>query len=105
MVNHPSRGHSASYEIAVIEVQGDRYGASTEADRYRAEAAATAVLAALYIPASTAFDAYAGQWEEFDDEAPMTGAARAWIDARSAAEAALNEGWKNPVLSCSIVAK
>ena len=48
---------------------------------------------------------YQRQWLEFDDEAPMTGLALTWIEARQAADIALTEGWHNTAgASCSIVA-
>lgn len=77
----------------------------TEQDKDRAANAAVAVLDAAKTTISDAFAEYARQWEEFDDEAPMTGLARIWADAQAAANRALTEGWHNPAAaSCGISA-
>lgn len=76
-----------------------------EEDEARAAAAAEAVLDSARVDYAAAQAEYRRQWEEFDDEAPMAGLARTWIEARTAADLALTRGWHNPDgASCSIVA-
>jgi hypothetical protein len=66
------------------------------AARTRALDAAEAVFAASGVSVADARAAYVSQWAEFDDEAPMMGSARIWIDAGRAANLALTQGWANP---------
>ena len=75
---------------------GIRGAQNLDQDIDRARDAAEAVLAAAGIPAADAYAEYQHQWEEFDDEDPMTGPARVWIEARQAADIAVTEGWANP---------
>lgn len=74
-----------------------------EDDRDRAKRAAAAVCDKAGVLASDAAAEYRRQWEEYDDEAPMTSLALVWIEARQAADLALTEGWADPNgASCSI---
>ena len=77
----------------------------TEEDRDRAKLAAAAVLNRHGVTAAAAEAEYQDQWDEFDDEAKMTGLAHLWIMARQAADIALTEGWADPNGAfCSITA-
>lgn len=67
-----------------------------EEDEARAIVAAEAVFARAGVKPADGEAAYRAQWAEFDDEAPMIGAARTWIEARDAANLAATEGWHNP---------
>jgi len=69
-------------------------------DRERAESAALAVLARAGVSVADAAAEYRRQWDEFDDENPMSGAALIWIEARAAADIALTEGWADPSGAC-----
>jgi hypothetical protein len=74
-----------------------------ETDRDRAKRAAAEVCNRAGVIAADAAAEYRRQWEEYDDEAPMTGLALVWIEARQAADVALTEGWANPEgASCAI---
>ena len=75
---------------------GIRGAQNLDQDIDRARDAAERVLAAAGIDAAAAYAEYQRQWAEFDDEDPMTGAARTWIEARQAADIAATEGWANP---------
>jgi hypothetical protein len=87
-----------------IHINVDFGNSSVQADDIdRAERAALGILAGRNVDEVHA--EYQRQWLEFDDEAPMTGDALLWIEARNAADAALTEGWHNPNgASCSISA-
>ncbi len=88
-------------QISIEVVHGN---ASVQPDDIeRAENAALAVLKGQDI--KLVYDEYIRQWLEYDDEAPMTGLALLWIDARNAADIALTEGWAKPGrASCEILA-
>ncbi len=96
-----------SYEVAISGIQGDRYGSVDDADRRRATDAAEAVLRAAGVPAAAAEAAYQAQWQEFDDEDRMTGAALVWIEARQAADVALTSAWADPAAEvfCTLTAR
>jgi len=79
-----------------IEWMSGRPHKGAEQDEERAEAAALASLEAAGVTPEAAHAAYKAQWLEYDDEAPMHGAALAWIAARDAANLAATEGWHNP---------
>lgn len=66
-----------------------------EDDEARASVAAEAVLNEAGVSYAQAEAEYRRQWEEMDD-AQMTGLALLWIQARTAANAALTEGWYQP---------
>lgn len=88
-----------------IEWTHGRPNAGADQDEARASAAAEKVLDAAGVNYAEAEAEYQRQWLEFDDEAPMTGLALTWIEARQAADIALTEGWHNTDgASCSIVA-
>ncbi|PZU59852.1 MAG: hypothetical protein DI547_05080 [Sphingobium sp.] len=88
-----------------IEWTYGRPSKGADQDEARASAAAEKVLDAAGVNYAEAESEYQRQWMEFDDEAPMTGAALTWIEARQAADIALTEGWHNTGgASCSIVA-
>lgn len=72
-------------------------GALDAADIARAQNAALHVLTGAGVTPEAAEAAYRAQWIEFDDEAPMTGPARVWIDAREAANRALTAPWSRRV--------
>lgn len=74
-------------------------------DESRAEDAARAVFDKAGIDPMDAQAVYRDQWEEFDDEKPMTGLALIWVDATKAANVALTSTWeiKNRA-ECSIEA-
>jgi hypothetical protein len=67
-----------------------------ETDRDRAKRAAAEVCNRAGVVAADAAAEYRRQWEDYDDEAPMTGLALVWIEARQAADVALTESWANP---------
>ena len=74
-----------------------------EDDEARASEAAGAVLASAGVEPTDGEAEYNRQWAEYDDEAPMTGLARLWVEARDAANRALTAPWHNPGgASCSI---
>jgi hypothetical protein len=85
-------------------------------DRERAEAAAFAVLAAVYATPETAYAEFLRQWSWLEtDEAieagkcqcedDLTGLAAIWAEAERAADLALTDGWGHPEgASCSISA-
>ncbi len=88
-----------------IEWISGRPRTGAQEDENRAAAAAEAVLDAAGVDYAEAFAEYRRQLLEFDDEAPMTGLALLWIQARNAADLALTEGWHNPNgAHCSISA-
>ncbi len=88
-----------------IEWTHGRPNTGADQDEARASAAAERVLDAAGVNYAKAEAEYQRQWLEFDDEAPMTGLALTWIEARQAADIALTEGWHNvDGASCSIVA-
>ncbi len=53
-----------------------------ETDRDRAKRAAAEVCNRAGVVAADAAAEYRRQWEDYDDEAPMTGLALVWIEAR-----------------------
>lgn len=88
-----------------IEWTHGRPNTGADQDEARASAAAEKVLDDAGVDYAEAEAEYQRQWLEFDDEAPMTGLARVWIEARQAADLALTEGWHNvDGASCSITA-
>jgi hypothetical protein len=89
--------------IAIEWVRG-RPHVGADQDESRASAAAERVLDAAGVKClATAEGEYQRQWLELNDEAPMTGLALTWIEARQAANIALTEGWYNTGgASCSI---
>jgi hypothetical protein len=76
-----------------ITAQGHHCSSVSQDDIWRAQEAAQKVFDAAGLSASDACSAYMAQWRDFDDEDPMTGAARTWIEARQAADVALTETW------------
>jgi len=94
---------NSRYDVSINVILGN--AEVTEADTDRARAAAVAVLDAAGATAADAHAEYARQWDEFDDEAPMTGLARLWVEAGAAANSALTQGWHNPAgAMCTIYA-
>lgn len=88
--------------IAIDWIYG-RPAVNPQEDEDRAAVAAEKVLDDAGVDYESAQKEYERQWNEFDDEAPMTGLALVWIKAREAAESALTDGWSNPEgASCSI---
>lgn len=79
-----------------IEWCSGRPQTGAEEDEARAIAAAEAVFQRAGVLPADAEAAYREQWEKFDGEEAMTGAARVWIAARDAANLAATEGWDNP---------
>lgn len=89
--------------ITVEMIDGSRFAGDD--DRERAKVAAYQFIADAGLTVPEAFAEFKRQWEQFDDYAPMTGAARVWIDAEAAANEALTAGWARPEgASCSISA-
>ncbi len=75
------------------------YGRSsvTDDDHARAIAAADAVFLAAGTTAEDAVAVFLTQLVEFDgDSDMMTGLARVWVDADTAADRALTTGWHDP---------
>lgn len=92
-------------DIYITQIMGDRRGSVNEDDRQRAIEAAEAVCAAASVQPEAAAAEYRRQWAEFDDEEPMTGAARVWVEARQAADVALTSTWADPgAEACCIIA-
>jgi hypothetical protein len=87
--------------IAIEWIYGCPHSGADQ-DEDRAASAAQAILDAAGVKYGEAEAEYHRQWLEFDDEEPMTGLARIWINARDAADIALTEGWHNPNASCTI---
>ena len=100
-----------------LNIIDDRTGSVTDDDRYRAQAAAEASLAAAGWTAEAAYAAFVAEWAYLEtDEAIDAGrfqdyddmrepGSLAWIDAEKAADCALTEGWANPEgASCGISA-
>lgn len=81
-----------------ISISPNGHGTSQvgQEDIDRAKAAAQKVLDTAGVSAPAAFAAYKAQWAEFDDEDPMTGPARVWVEARQAADVALTATWAYP---------
>ena len=76
-----------------------------ESDKQRAVEAAELVFQAAGADAFEAQTEYFRQLEEFDDEEPMTGFARIFVEARNAADIALTKSWANSTgASCTIEA-
>ena len=88
-----------------IEWNNGRPTNGAHEDEARAASAAEKVLDEAGLAYADAESEYRAQWLEFDDEAPMTGLAKIWINARNAADIALTDGWANPDgASCMIYA-
>ena len=88
-----------------IEWNNGRPANGADEDAARAAIAAEKVLDDAGVLYADAENEYRAQWLEFDDEAPMTGLAKIWINARNAADIALTDGWANPDgASCMIYA-
>jgi hypothetical protein len=70
----------------------------SQADKWRAEAAAQAVFDAAGVTDEVAHAAFRAWWESTDnqDYAAVPADARIWIDGERAADRALTEGWANP---------
>lgn len=66
------------------------------ADEVRAKAAARRVFDRAGVDGYKAQEDYLAQGGLFGNEAGMTGLARAWIDARDAANVAATQGWQDP---------
>ena len=71
-------------------------GRGDAADESRAEDAALAVFKNADAGPAECEAEYQRQWEEFDDEAAMTGLALVYIAATKAANIAATEGWYRP---------
>ena len=82
----------SAHEIAITMISGR----ADEEDADRAKLAAAQFLSDAGVTVTAASAEYRRQWEQFDDEKPMTGLARIWIDAGRAANLALTEGWADP---------
>lgn len=65
-------------------------------DEARAQDAALNVFTNAGVIPGAAQAEYMEQWKIFDDEAPMTGLARTWIEATEAANTALTSAWTKP---------
>lgn len=88
-----------------IEWLSGRPHTGADEDEARAAAAAEKVLDEAGVDYAEAEAEYKRQWQEFDDEASMTGLALTWIKAGEAADIALTEGWDKPGRAwCSISA-
>lgn len=90
--------------ISIEWIHGRPYTGADQ-DEDRAADAAMAVLDAAGVDYRAAQAEYRRQWAAFDDESPMTGLARTWIEARDAANAALTKGWDKPgTATCALLA-
>jgi len=79
-------------EIALVMTSGS----ADDDDQFNAKTAAAEYLTNAGVTVADAAAEYLLQWAKFDDEAPMTGLARIWIDAGRAASDALTQGWADP---------
>jgi hypothetical protein len=82
--------------VYIDQIQNDRHGIVDDIDRERAIDAAEAVLSAHGLTSTAAYAEYTRQWDAYDDEEMMHGAARIWCDAQAAANVALTSTWANP---------
>ena len=82
----------SAHEIAITMISGR----ADDEDTDRAKLAAAQFLSNAGVTVADAAAEYRRQWQQFDDEKPMTGLARTWVDAGRAADLALTEGWADP---------